>query len=197
MRGAVDAEERAHPHGRDVRVAEQPGGVGEAEQLRQVDEAARALLPADHREMRLVAIEPRQEHHPRLVEPGRRGEDMARQRHRGREHGVEACAVALRQRRERRGRGRRDGIEDPEQGVGVAGGVAADQFREVEVVAGVHANARRQTHAQRDLLGLVEQRHLDPVHLRRVGADDLRADVGGAAMIRVAGEASGPDPVAR
>ena len=189
-------EERAHPRGRELRVAQQSGGIGEPEQLRQVHQAARALLSAHHREMRLVAVEPREEHHARLVEARRRREDVARQRHGGRENGVEPCAVAGRQRRERRGRGRRDGIEDPEQRVGVAGRVAADQLREVEVVARVHADALRQARAQRDFLGLVEQRHLDAIHFRRVGADDRGADVGGAGMIRVARETAGADPVA-
>ena len=134
-------------------------------------DAARALLPADHREVRLVAVEPRQEHDARLVEARRRREDVARQRHGGREHRVETRAIAGRERGERRRRGGRDRVEDAEQRVGVARRIAADQRREVEVVAGVHAHAGRQPRAQRDLLGVVEERHLDAVDLRRVGAE--------------------------
>ena len=54
-------------------------------------EAARALLPADHREVRLVAVEPRHEHDAGLVEARRRLEDVARQRHGRREDRVEAA----------------------------------------------------------------------------------------------------------
>ena len=73
----------------------------------EVQHAARALLPADHREVRLMAVEPREEHDARLVEARRRGEDVTRQRHRGRENGVEPRAVAGRERGQRgRCRGR-------------------------------------------------------------------------------------------
>ena len=86
----------------------------------EMHDAARALLPADHREVRLVAVEPRQEHDAGLVEARRRREDVARQRHRGREDRVEARAIARGERGQRRRRRRRDRVEDAEQRVGVA-----------------------------------------------------------------------------
>ena len=92
-------------------------------------DAARALLAAHHREVRLVAVEPREEHDARLVEARRRGEDVARQRHGGREYRVEPRAIAGRERGQRRGRRGRDGIEDAEERIGVAGRVAADQLQ--------------------------------------------------------------------
>ena len=67
---------------------------------------------------------------------------------------------------------------------------------EVEVVAGVHAHARRQPAAQRDLLAGVEQRDLDAVDLRRVRRDDRGADVRRARVVGIAREAAGADPVA-
>ena len=51
---------------------------------------ARALLAADHGEMILMAVEIGHEHDAGLVEARRRLEDMARQRHRRRQDGVEA-----------------------------------------------------------------------------------------------------------
>ena len=54
----------------------------------------------------------------------------------------------------------------------------------------------RQARAQRDLLGRVEQRHLDAVHLRRIGVDHRGADVGGARVVGIAREAARADPVA-
>ena len=72
--------------------------VGEAEQLGEVDQRARALLPAHHDEMVLQAVEPGEEHDAGLVEAGRRLEDVARQRHGGLEDAVEALQVAGRER---------------------------------------------------------------------------------------------------
>src|SRR5688572_25582251 len=52
---------------------QQVGGISQAEQLRQVRQRARALLAAHHGEVGLVAVEPRHEHNPGLVEArGRR-----------------------------------------------------------------------------------------------------------------------------
>ena len=78
---------RAH---RQLRLLEQAGRVGQAEQLGQVRQRARALLAADHREVVLVAVEPGHEDDAGLVEARRRLEDVARQRHRRREDRVEA-----------------------------------------------------------------------------------------------------------
>ena len=54
----------------------------------------------------------------------------------------------------------------------------------------------RQARTQRDLLGLVEQRHLDAVHLRRVGTDHRGAHLRRAGVVRVAREAARADPIA-
>ena len=101
------------------------------------------------------------------------------------------CAVAGGQRGERGGGGRRDGVEDAEQGVAVALVVAGDQLGVVEVVAGIHAHALGELAAHDDLLVLVEQRDLDAVDLGGVRVDDAdgglhRRHVVGAAP--VAGE---------
>ena len=101
---------------------------------------------------------------------------MAREFQRRGEDGAEILPPVSRKRRQR-GRGRRrDRIENAEQRVRIALLVALDQFREVEVVAGIHANAVRQAAAKRDLLALVEQRDLDPVHFRRIGLEHGETD---------------------
>ena len=92
-------------------------------------------MAADHGEMVLVAVQPGEEDDAGLVEAGRGGEDQARQRHGRVENVVEARLVAARERRERRGGGRRDRVEDAEERVGIALLVAGDQVGEVEVVA--------------------------------------------------------------
>ena len=73
-----------------------PARVGEAEDLGEVAERARALLAADHREVRLVAVQPGEEDDAGLVEACRRLEDVARERHRRREDRVEALDLARR-----------------------------------------------------------------------------------------------------
>ena len=82
------------------------------------EQRARALLPADHDEMILQAVEPGEEDDAGLVEPGRRLEDVPRQRHRRLEDAVEALQVAGGEAREAGRCGRRDGVEDAEQRVG-------------------------------------------------------------------------------
>ena len=89
-------------------------------------------------------------------------------------------------RRERGRRGRRDHVEDAEQRVREALLVAVDQLGVVEVVAGIGAHPLRQSAAQADFLVLVEQRQLDAVHLRRVVADDVDADVHRREVVDVA-----------
>jgi hypothetical protein len=141
-----------------------------------VAERARALLAADHREVRLVAVQPGEEDDAGLVEARRRLEDVARQRHGRREDRVEALDLPVAQRGQRCARRRRDRVEDAEQGVAVllvrraADAVAGDQLGVVEVVAGVHANAGGQAPPHRDLLVLVEQRDLDAVDLAGLAA---------------------------
>ena len=175
----MQRQQLPHPRHRELGLLEQAGRVGEAEGLGEVQQRARALLAADHREVRLVAVQPGEEDDAGLVEARRRLEDVARQRHRRREDRVEArpgrrAASAA----ERGARRRRDRVEDAEQRVAVpvvlraADAVAGDQLGVVEVVAGVHAHAFGQAPAHRDLLVLVEQRDLDAVDLARVGGDD-------------------------
>ena len=163
---------------RELGLLEQAGAVGETEDAGEVRQRARALLAADHREVRLVAVQPGEQDDAGLVEARRRLEDVARQRHRRRQDRVEAVAVAGGECRERCARRRRDRVEDAEQGVALAlvrrraDAVAGDQLGVVEVVAGVHANAFGQAPPHRDLLVLVEQRDLDAVDLARIGGDD-------------------------
>ena len=160
-----------------VGVGEDAGLVGEAEELGEVLERAGALLAADHDEMVLQAVEVGEEHDAGLVEAGRRLEDVARQRDGGLEQ-VEELVVAAAAERLEGGRGdRRDGVEDAEQGVGVAVLVAGDQLGVVEVVAGVHAHALRQAAAHGDLLLLRQERDLDAVDLGGVGLDRGEAGV--------------------
>ena len=65
---------------RPLRLGEQARGIGEAEQLGQMQQRARALLAADHDEMVLMAVEVRHEDDARLVEAGRRRENVPRER---------------------------------------------------------------------------------------------------------------------
>src|SRR6266550_1753612 len=58
----VDREQRAHARRGKIGIAQQTRGIGEAEQLGKMDDAARALLATDHREVRLVAVQPCHEH---------------------------------------------------------------------------------------------------------------------------------------
>ena len=157
---------------RHIRIGQQPRGIGQPEQLGKMLDAAGGLLAADHGEVGLVAVQPGHEDHAGLVEAGRRLEDMPAQRHGRRQDGVEAGQVVRGQRRQRPAHRRRDRIEDAEQRVGMALRVAGDQFRVVEVVAGVHAHAARQAPAHGDLLLLVEQADLHAIHLGGAVADD-------------------------
>ena len=134
----------------ELGLLEQAGRVGEAEQLGEVRQRARALLAADHREVLLVAVEPGHEHDAGLVEARRRLEDVARQRHRRREDRVEARAC--RRRRVSPSAALAAGAiasKMPSSAslcrwlASAADAVAGDQLGVVEVVAGVHAHARR------------------------------------------------------
>ena len=75
---------------------------------------------------------------------------------------METLHVAFGEAREAGGRGRRDGVENAEQRVGIAFLVAGDQFGVIEIVAGIHAHARRQLAAHVDLLLARQQRDLTP-----------------------------------
>ena len=66
-----------------IRLLQQIGGIGQFEQFSQMNHRTGALLPAHHREMFLVAIEPGHEDHTRLIKACWRFENMARQRHGG------------------------------------------------------------------------------------------------------------------
>ena len=153
-------------------LASKPGLIGETEQFGQMQRRARALLPADHGEMILMAVQIGHEHDAGLVEPRRRLEDVARQRHRRPKHVVKALRIGSREPRQRVGRRRRDRVENAEQRVRIALVVAGDQLGVIEIVAGIHLDAVGQPAAHVDLALLVEQRDLDAIDLRRVGVDD-------------------------
>jgi hypothetical protein len=70
------SRQRAHPRACKVKLTE-ASRVGELEQL-DVMQKLLPLLSADHPEMLLPPVEPRQEHDTRLVEPRRRAEDVPR-----------------------------------------------------------------------------------------------------------------------
>src|SRR5690606_10770317 len=65
---AVHREHLAHPARGEIGIPEKPRRVGEAEELGEVKERPGALLPAHHREMRLMAVEIGHEDDPGLVE---------------------------------------------------------------------------------------------------------------------------------
>src|SRR5690242_17267915 len=69
---SVHGQERSHPRYREVRIAQQPCLIGEPEHIAEMQHATRALLAADHREMRLMAIEPSHEHDTGFVKARRR-----------------------------------------------------------------------------------------------------------------------------
>ncbi len=79
--------------------------------------------------------------------------------------------------------------------------VAVDQFRVVEVVAGVEADAFGQGRTQGHLVAGVQQGNLDAVHLVRVVADQGqerlrgRGDVVGAPVAGQGGIEHGAEPV--
>ena len=133
------------------------GAVGEREELGEVEDRAHALLPADHPEVPLVAVQVGEEDDPGLVVEGGRPEDVAGELDRRLEGLPVAVGVAGVERLERRRGGRRDGVEDAEQGIAVALVVARDQAREVEVVARVHADAGGEAAPHLDLTPLVEE----------------------------------------
>ena len=153
-------------------------------------DAARALLAADHREVRLVAVQPGQEHDAGLVEARRRREDVARQRHRRREDRVEARAVAGRERRQRGRRRRRDRVEDAEQRVGVPGASPPISSAKLKSSPVYMRTPGGQPAAQRDLLAGVEQRDLDAVDLGRVARGSRRRRRRSRARGRVARESA-------
>src|SRR5215470_2094519 len=77
---AARRQHGAHAQRGAVGIGEKAGGVGEAEQLGEMQRRACALLAADQGEMILQAVEIRHEHHAGLVEARRRLEDVARER---------------------------------------------------------------------------------------------------------------------
>src|SRR5438046_3125965 len=81
---AVQGAQRLHPRHCKLGIEEQSSLVGQLEQLREMKQAARALLSADHDEMILASIEPGQEDDAGLVEARGCAEHMPRQRDGGR-----------------------------------------------------------------------------------------------------------------
>ena len=85
LAASVHCQELLHARARERRIDEKARRVREAEELRKMLDVPRGLLPAHHDEVILVAVQPRHEHHPRLIEARRRAEDVARERHSRRE----------------------------------------------------------------------------------------------------------------
>ena len=115
----------------------------------QVRQRTCALLAAHHHEVALVAVEPGHEHHAGLVEARGRLEDVARQRHRGRQDAVEARLDHPRPRAASAALAAGAMASKMPSSASLwrwlalrAHAVAGDQLGVVEVVAGVHAHAR-------------------------------------------------------
>jgi len=79
-RHPMHGQKRPHPRHRHLRIAQQPGVVGQAEQLAEMLDTARRLLPSDHHEVVLVAVQPGHEHHAGPVKGCRCLEDVAPKR---------------------------------------------------------------------------------------------------------------------
>jgi hypothetical protein len=73
----VNGENVGHPLPRELGIPQEVGAVGESEQLSEVQDRARALLPADHYEMVLQAVEVGHEDDAGLVKAGGRAKDVA------------------------------------------------------------------------------------------------------------------------
>src|SRR5437773_10072274 len=140
---AVQRQQRTHATSREIRIAQQARSVGEPEEFREMNDAARALLPADHREVRLMAIQPSEEHDTGFIKARWRRKNVTRQRYRRRKYAVERRTIAVSERSQSRRCRRCDCVENPEERIRVSARIAADQCREVEIVACVHANLRR------------------------------------------------------
>src|SRR6267154_6128214 len=108
-----------------------------------MEDAACRFHTADHSEMVLETIEPREEHHTRLVVLRRRFEDSPRQRHRRIEDGVVAGAIAVREAIEGRGCCWGDRVKDAEQTMRAVAAIALDEVSVVEIVTGVHVDSGR------------------------------------------------------
>src|SRR5258707_13847642 len=67
-RETVHGEQGAHACTGELRVAQQSRGVGQLEELGEMQQTPRALLAAHHHEMILVTVQPPEKHHTRLVE---------------------------------------------------------------------------------------------------------------------------------
>src|SRR5437773_1421408 len=74
---SMQGKQRAHPRRSEFRITQQSRGAGQTKELGQMYDAARALLAADHREVRLMAVEPREENDTRLIKARRRCKNVA------------------------------------------------------------------------------------------------------------------------
>jgi hypothetical protein len=93
-------EQLGDPCRRHVGIVQHARLVGHAKEFGEMQQRARALLPADHQEMILQSVEPSEEYDAGLVETRRAFEDVARERN-GRLHdAVKALDVAGRKPRE-------------------------------------------------------------------------------------------------
>jgi hypothetical protein len=67
----VQQQQRAYPGDRQIRIGQQPCGIGQAEHLGIVTDIAAGLKARRQNEMRLMAIQPRQIRNSGFVKPGR------------------------------------------------------------------------------------------------------------------------------
>ena len=91
----MHTEQPAHSRRRHVGIVQHARLVGEAKQLGEVQQRARALLAGDHQEMILQAVEPGEEHDAGLVETRRTLEDVARERNGRLQDTVKTLDVAV------------------------------------------------------------------------------------------------------
>src|SRR6266511_1509265 len=57
---AMDTEQRTHTRAREVGIIDEPRRIGKAQHFGEMRDRARALLSADHREVRLMTVQPRE-----------------------------------------------------------------------------------------------------------------------------------------
>src|SRR5215217_3125937 len=152
-----EGKDPPHPLRGEFGVGEQSRPVGQHEELGEVDHRTGTLQSPDHPEVRLVAVQVRQEDDTRLVEAGGRLEDKSAKRDCGGQDLLVALNVPGIEGAQGKRRGGGDGVEDAQEGVTVVLPVAPDQLRVVEVVPGIHPYTLRDEAAQLYLAVFVEE----------------------------------------
>src|SRR5947209_1359667 len=180
---AGDAENAAHSRYGEIGVKQNARLIRESKDFGEMNERTRALLPANHPEMTLVAVEICEKYNPGFIKSRWRFEDVTRQRH-GRREDIVIFVDAPASESGERGRGCRcDRVENPEEGVGMALFIAGDQLGIVEIVACIHAYAGRKPPAHCNLLLLLEERNFDAVDLVGVVTEDAETNIHRRAVI--------------